>query len=168
MASLTEQLNSFIENRIGKWQHLRRMYATIGQILVSEFKKNIETGRPPQWPVSKAAIKRHGQTLRRTGFLMRSYVFNESDTGVEVGPTAPYGKFLYYGVNRVPRSETFVRPRISRGIHKGRFRRFGSATPSQRRGFTFRAYSFGPWDLFYLPPEAIERIKNEAIKELPK
>ncbi len=157
---LNQQLNRIVEAIVGKMEHGRKMYAAIGQILVGEFKKNIETGRPPQWPMSKAAIRRHGQPLRRTGFLMRSNVFNATDTGVIAGPTAFYAGFLYRGVTRPERSELIVRNRISRGRHKGRFKR----GTTRGQGFTFRQYSFGPWNLFYLPPDAIGRIKEEAVR----
>jgi hypothetical protein len=141
------------------------MYAVIGEIMFSEFKKNIETGRPPQWPISKAATKRHGQTLivkGNAGGLMGSYVANASDDGVEVGPTVPYAIFLANGVTRYPRSEIFQRARIGRGIHRGRFK----PGTVKGRGFTYRQYSFGPWDLFYLPQDAMDRIKQVVVDEV--
>jgi phage gpG-like protein len=168
MIDLAGAFRGILEPIIGRVQHARAMYARIGQIMVSEFKKNIETGRPPQWPQSKAALKRHGTTLRLTGRLMNSYASNPSDGGVSVGPTAPYAVFLANGVTRYPRSETFMRERIGRGIHRGRFKASAPASRRTGHGFTFREYSFGPWDLFYLPQDAMERIKGEVAAEVTR
>lgn len=67
----------------------------IGDALVTSTKMRFETGTDPdgkRWPVSKAAMRRAGQTLKDCGHLHDSIVHEPSRLGVSVGSALVYSR----------------------------------------------------------------------------
>lgn len=110
-------------------------------MLVSSIQENFRVGgRPERWLISHRARKEAGQTLLKTGRLMRSLT-NPAVTaeGITLGSNLPYARIHQEGgdIHFAARSETFKRRRFVRGAKKGQFQRGTQAG----RGFTRGAYT---------------------------
>jgi phage gpG-like protein len=116
-------------------------YREISPMLVSDVQENFREGGRPRWIVSRRATKEHGQTLLRTGRLMKSVTDpNVSSAGIVFGSSLPYARIHQEGgeIKFAARSEIFIRNRhVKDETKKGQFRR-GS---KRGQGFTRKAYT---------------------------
>lgn len=135
-----DELNMTLGELIQRAQNPLPAYQEIGALLAGEIQKNFFAGgRPDRWSISRRAKKEAGQTLLKTGRLMKSVtVPNVSNDGIEFGSNLPYAAIHQFGgdIQMRARSELFVRNRFTRGPKKGKFKLGTKAG----RGNTLGAY----------------------------
>ncbi len=153
-----DDLNTTFGGMLAKASNRLLLFKEVAFRLASSIQENFrEGGRPDRWKISKRARKESGQTLLRTGRLMRSVSLPTINSdGIEFGSNLPYAAIHQFGgeIDMPARSETFRRLRITRGSRKGKFKR--GTEPG--RGFTRSGYTIHmparPYIVFQ--PEDIE------------
>ncbi|WP_282635701.1 phage virion morphogenesis protein [Sphingobacterium thalpophilum] len=118
-----------------------------------------------KWPARKDK-KNKRKLLVKTGTLQRSpRIFQSMPGMISVGSDVPYAEVHNEGgiINRVARSETFVRNRYKNGKNKGLFKK----GTTQGQGFTFKAYSYSmPMRRFLGNHPKLKRHLEQTIKEV--
>jgi phage gpG-like protein len=134
------ELNITLGDMIARGNDMLPAYREISPMLVSDVQQNFSEGGRPRWQVSRRALKEHGQTLLRSGRLMKSVTDPiVSAAGIVFGSSLPYAGIHQEGgeIHFAARSELFIRNRRVRGEKKGQFLK-GS---KKGQGFTRKAYT---------------------------
>lgn len=136
-----DQLNVTFGTMLAKASNRLLLFKEVAFRLAHSVQKNFEKGgRPERWKISKRARRESGQTLLRTGRLMRSVSMPTINAqGIEFGSNLPYAAIHQFGgeIQMPARSELFRHLRISRGRRKGKFKK--GTEPG--RGFTRSGYT---------------------------
>lgn len=140
-ASGIDDVNRSFGELLARASNRLLLFKEVAFRLASSIQTNFrEGGRPDRWKSSRRAAKESGQTLLRTGRLMRSASLPKINAdGIEFGSNLPYAAIHQFGgeIQMPARSELFRRLRISRGKRQGKFKKgteFG-------RGFTRSAHT---------------------------
>ena len=127
-------------------QRIRELEQILPQVLANEAINDVienfetESFNNTPWPKRKDK-KDLRKLLVKSGILRRSpQVYGFRARGFTLGSDIPYASVHNNGeiVNKMARSETFTRNRITKGIKKGRFRK----GVESGQGFSFKAYSY--------------------------
>ncbi len=144
----------------------------IGETIASSVQKNFQVGGrfssagdwrggTSKWKESKAAVKRGGQTLRKSGQLMNSISHTAKDSSVEIGTNKPYAAAMNFGVDK----DVNVKEHERRIVKRGRKRASGKTTVrSHERKMNLEARPFmvvQEQDI----EECIEILDNHILKE---
>ncbi len=133
---LNRTLSDFMNRAVNRLPAMKE----IGIMLAGRIQGNFRTGGRPPWAPSRRAIKESGQTLLKTGRLMKSVSTPEiTAEAITFGSNLPYAAIHQFGgtIEIPARSSLYRQNRVTRGPNKGRFRR----GTTQGRGFTTKAYT---------------------------
>lgn len=135
------ELSDTLGDMLARGNDMLPAYREISPLLVSEVQQNFREGGRPRWQVSRRAQKEHGQTLLRSGRLMKSVTDpNVSAAGIVFGSALPYAGIHQEGgeIHFAARSELFIRNRrVKDNKAKGQFRK----GTKKGQGFTRKAYT---------------------------
>jgi phage virion morphogenesis protein len=138
-----DELNVTLGEMLSRSAATRPVLLEIAQKQVSSFQQNFrEGGRPEKWKESKRAKKEGGQTLLKSGRLMKSITIPEvTDTSITFGSNLPYAAIHQFGgtINRKPRTLLLKRSVDKEtGNEKVRFMSFRAAARRKRGSVEFR------------------------------
>lgn len=124
------QLLEKIRQRLG---NLKPAMSVIGQIVRTSVVKNFETGGRPRWKPSRRAVQQGGQTLVKTGRLMRSITAKAGKDSVSIGTNVIYAAIHQLGGRTGPH---VIEPKRKKALRTpyGLFRRVrhpGSTIPAR-------------------------------------
>lgn len=163
-----DAVNKKLERMLAVGGLSREARLEIGLIILSEFQENFRVGgRPTPWPKSQRVLKKGGQTLRKTGHLIRSIAVNTDDNSVAIGSNLPYARIHAFGgdIVRYPHSRLGVAFRKRDG--KTQFARKGLKRV-ERKNITVGRYiiTIDQRDYTYISQKGASSIGATALRHM--
>jgi len=163
-----DELNRKLQAMLEKGKLDRTARLEIGNILLSEMQENFRVGgRPTPFKTSFRVERFGGQTLRRSGRLMRSLTVTATDEDVQIGSNLIYARIHALGGIIRAKNKEFLSFRIPTGLRTTS--KSGKTLKKAQQQFGFvrvKQVTIPQRDYRFISPKGLSFVGSAALRHL--